>query len=118
MVLLIDQRCNQENLIEQLKNGVPAFHAPSNTLVANWVAMVIAALAWSLKAWYGLLIQEPGLRRDVVRMEFKQFLRRFICIPCQILRQGRRLIYRIVDFTLDTVTFLRLFERLQSLEFP
>ncbi len=80
--------------------------------------MVIAALAWSLKAWYGLLIKEPGLRRAVVRMEFKQFLRRFICIPCQIVRQGRRLIYRIVDFTLDTLTFLRLFARLKSLEFP
>ncbi len=118
LVLFIDGRCNQENLIEQLKNGVPAFHAPSNTLAANWIAMVIAALAWSLKAWYGLLIKEPGLRRAVVRMEFKQFLRRFICIPCQIVRQGRRLIYRIVDFTLDTVTFLRLFARLKSLEFP
>jgi len=118
LVLFIDQRCNQENLIEQLKNGVPAFHAPSNTLESNWVAMVIAALAWSLKAWYGLLIQEPGLGRDIVRMEFKQFLQRFIYIPCQILRQGRRLIYRIVDFTLDTLTFLRLFARLKSLEFP
>ena len=118
LVLFIDQRCNQENLIEQLNNGVPAFHAPSNTLESNWVAMVIAALAWSLKAWYGLLIQEPGLGRDIVRMEFKQFLQRFIYIPCQILRQGRRLIYRIVDFTLDTLTFLRLFARLKSLEFP
>jgi len=51
-------------------------------------------------------------------MEFKQFLRRFICIPCQIVRQGRRLIDRIVDFTRDTLTFLRLFARLKSLEFP
>ena len=118
LVLFIDGRCNQENLIEQLKNGVPAFHAPSNTLVANWASMVIAALAWSLKAWYGLLITEPGLGRDVVRMEFKQFLRRFIEIPCQIVRQGRRLLYRIVDFRLDTVTFLRLFGQLKSLEFP
>ena len=118
LVLFIDQRCNQENLIEQLKNGVPAFHAPSNTLESNWVAMVIAALAWSLKAWYGLLIQEPGLGREIVQMEFKQFLRRFIEIPCQIVRQGRRLIYRIVAFTLDTLTFLRLFARLKSLEFP
>lgn len=118
LVLFIDGRCNQENLIEQLKNGVPAFHAPSNTLESNWVAMVIAALAWSLKAWYGLLITEPGLGQDIVRMEFKQFLGRFICIPCQIVRQGRRLIYRIVDFTLDTLTFLRLFARLKSLDFP
>ena len=64
------------------------------------------------------MIKEPGLRRTVVRMEFKQFLRRFICIPCQIVRQGRQLIDRIVDFTRDTLTFLRLFARLKSLEFP
>ena len=51
MVLFIDGRCDQENMIEQLKNGVPAFHAPCDTLEANWVAMVIGALAWSLKAW-------------------------------------------------------------------
>lgn len=34
------QRCNQENLIEQLKNGVRALHAPVNTLNANWAYMV------------------------------------------------------------------------------
>jgi hypothetical protein len=30
-----NHRCNQENLIEQLKNGVRALHAPLNTLEAN-----------------------------------------------------------------------------------
>ena len=30
------QRCNQENLIGQLKSGVRALHAPVNTLCANW----------------------------------------------------------------------------------
>jgi len=34
------QRCNQENLIEQLKNGVRALHAPVNTLNANWAYML------------------------------------------------------------------------------
>jgi len=48
LVLFIDGRWNQENWIEHLKNGGPAFDAPSNTLAANWMAM--AALAWSLKA--------------------------------------------------------------------
>ena len=45
------QRCDQENLIAQLKGGVRALHAPVNTLHANWAYMVMAALAWSLKAW-------------------------------------------------------------------
>jgi len=30
------QRCNQENLISQLKSGLRALHAPVNTLCANW----------------------------------------------------------------------------------
>ena len=29
-------RCNQENLIEQMKNGVQAMRMPSDTLVSNW----------------------------------------------------------------------------------
>ena len=38
-------RCDQENLIAQLKGQVRALHAPVNTLVANWAYMVMAALA-------------------------------------------------------------------------
>ncbi|HXG57680.1 MAG TPA: transposase [Thermoanaerobaculia bacterium] len=49
-------RCNQENLIEQLKNGVRALHAPVNTLEANWAYMLMTALAWNLKAWLALLL--------------------------------------------------------------
>ena len=45
-----NSRCNQENIIEQLKNGVRALHAPFDTLDANWAYMVIASLAWTLKA--------------------------------------------------------------------
>lgn len=45
VVLNANKRCNQENLIEQLKNGVRALHAPVNTLNANWAYMVMASLA-------------------------------------------------------------------------
>ena len=38
------QRCNQENLISQLKSGVRALHAPVNTLLANWAYMAMVAL--------------------------------------------------------------------------
>ena len=50
------ERCDQENLMAQLKSQVRARHAPLNTLVANWAYMVMAALAWSLKAWCALLL--------------------------------------------------------------
>lgn len=98
------QRCNQENLIEQLKNGVRALHAPVNTLNANWAYMVITALAWSLKTWLALLLPisprwadtHNEQRRRVLAMEFRKFVAAFINIPCQIVRTGRRIIYRLL----------------------
>jgi hypothetical protein len=118
LLLFYDERGGQEHLIGQLKSSLPLFHAPTNTLLANGAYMVIAALAWNLKAWYGLLLQEPALQQQLGRMDFKQFLQRFVHIPCQILTSGRRLIYRIVHFTADTLTFLDLFAQLKALRFP
>ena len=57
IVSLANGRCDQENVIEQLKNGVNAMRMPVNDLVSNWAYMVMAALAWNLKAWYGLLVR-------------------------------------------------------------
>ena len=51
IVFLANDRCNQENLIAQLKGGVQALTAPVDGLVSNWAYMVMASLAWSLKAW-------------------------------------------------------------------
>jgi Transposase DDE domain group 1 len=110
-------RCNQENLIEQLKNGPRALHAPVNTLNANWAYMVIASLAWSLKAWFGLLlpvapeVDEHKAERDaIVRMDFRSFVQRFILVPAQIVRTGRRLIYRLLAWRPDLLTFFRLLD--------
>ena len=76
-------RCNQENLIAQLKGQVRALHAPVNTLVANWAYMVMAALAWSIKAWCALLLpvsprwaeEHNEQRRRLLTMDFRTFLR-------------------------------------------
>jgi hypothetical protein len=92
-------RCNQENVIEQLKNGVNALRVPVHDLVSNWAYMVIASLAWTLKAWFGLLLPERKDRMEVVRMEFKRFLNRIIRIPCQVARGGRRIRVRILAYT-------------------
>ena len=43
-------RCHQENLIEQLKNGVQATRMPVREFDANWAYLVIGALAWNIKA--------------------------------------------------------------------
>ena len=78
------QRCDQENLIAQLKGGVRALHAPVNTLHANWAYMVMAALAWSLKAWVALWLpiaprwrqRHAEEQRRLLRMDFRTFPRR------------------------------------------
>ena len=111
-------RCNQENLIEQLKNGARALHAPVNTLNANWAYMVIASLAWTLKVWAGLLVPVSPRWRDtheaereaIVRMDFRTFVQRFIMVPAQILRSGRRTIYRLLAWRPDLPTFFRLLD--------
>jgi hypothetical protein len=99
VVLNANQRCDQENLIEQLKNGVNALRVPSYDLVSNWAYMVIASLAWTLKAWFALTLPRAEDREDVLRMEFKRFLNAIICIPCQVIKGGHRILLRLLGYT-------------------
>ena len=96
IVGLANGRCDQENVIEQLKNGVNAMRMPVNDLVSNWAYMVMAALAWNLKAWYGLLVPNRERGLELVKMEFRRFLHAIMLLPCQIVRTARRVIYRIL----------------------
>ena len=56
IVFEANDRCDQENLIEQLKNGVNAMRVPLNDLVSNWAYMVIGALAWNIKSWFAMMM--------------------------------------------------------------
>lgn len=117
IVLFANDRCNQENVIGQLKGGVNALRMPSDGLVSNWAYMVIAALAWNLKAWYGLVTTTRSVGRDILRMEFKRFLTNFVQIPCQIVLTGRRLVYRILSHNKYLETFFETFDRIRRLKF-
>jgi DDE family transposase len=116
IVFFANGRCNQENLIGQMKSGVNALGMPSSNLHSNWAYMVIAGLAWNLKAWYGLLVRDTSKGDEIVRMEFKRFLLSFIQIPCQILKTGRRVVYRILCYSEHLKTFLATFEYLKRLK--
>jgi hypothetical protein len=115
VVFFANDRCNQENVIGQLKSGVNALRMPSDGLVSNWAYMVIAALAWNLKAWYGLVSVVPTVRRDILRMEFKRFLAHFIQIPVQIVATGRRLVWRILTYSRHLQSFLETFDHIRRL---
>ncbi len=117
IVSLANGRCNQENVIEQLKNGVNAMRMPVDDLLSNWAYMVMTSLAWNLKAWFGLLLPDTGRGRQVVRMEFRRFLHAFILIPTQIVRTGRRIIYRIMGYNVWLKDLFAVWERLRCLRF-
>jgi hypothetical protein len=99
VVYQANDRCNQENLIEQLKNGVNALRVPVYDLLSNWAYMVIASLAWTLKAWFALSLPRAVDRDDVLRMEFKQFLNALIRVPCQVIKGGHRILLRLLGYT-------------------
>ncbi len=118
-----NQRCNQENLIAQLKStGVKALHAPVDNLISNWAYMVMTALAWSLKAWFALLLPEEGRWAEkhkteksiVLKMEFRRFLDSFVRIPAQVLKSGRQRVIRILGWNPMIHIFLRGVEVLEK----
>ena len=53
-------------------------------------------------------------KRTLLRMEFATYCAAFIQMPCQIVRGGRRLIYRMLSWNPWQGVFLRLVERLQG----
>ena len=119
IVFSANKRSHQENLVEQQKNGVRSFRAPMDNLLSNWAYMVMTSLAWNLKAWFALVLPEHGRwkekhrreKQTVLRMEFKRFIQNFIQIPCQLVKMGRRLVYRLIAWN----PYLHIFSRFLTL---
>jgi Transposase DDE domain group 1 len=122
IVFSANDRCDQENLLAQLHGGVRALRAPVDNLESNWAYMVMTALAWNLKAWWALTLPEERGRwhakhqaekRWVLRLEFKTFVNAFVRLPCQIVRTGRKLIYRLLGWNPYQPIFFRLLDVLR-----
>jgi hypothetical protein len=117
-----NDRCNQENLLGQLKGGVRSLTAPVDSLVSNWAYMVMASLAWSLKAWAALMLPENGRwkerhreeKRKVLRMDFATFRSAMMNLPAQILSTGRRIVYRLLAWNPWQAVFFRLLDQLRQ----
>jgi hypothetical protein len=117
-----NRRCNQENLIAQLKGGAKAMTMPTDTLVSNWAYMVMASLAWTLKAWSALLLPEKGRwakkhreeKRTLLRMEFATFVQAMVQMPAAIIRTGGRIVYRLLSWNPWQHVFFRLLDQLSQ----
>jgi hypothetical protein len=88
----------------------------------TWAYMVMASLAWSLKAWSALVLPERGRwskkyreeKRSLLRMEFSTYCVAMIQVPCQIVRTAGRVVYRLLSWNPWQGVFLRLVERLHG----
>ena len=116
IVFLANDRCNQENLLSQLHSGVRALKAPLDTLESNWAYRVMTALAWNLKAWWGLALPSATgrwreARREekewVLSVEFKTFVTAFVRLAGQVLRTGGKLVYRLLSWNPHLAIFVR-----------
>jgi hypothetical protein len=122
VVSLANDRCDQEDLIARLKGGAKALAMPVGDLVSDWAYMVMAALAWGLKAWAALLVPEHprwaarhrAEKRSLLRMEFSTSCVALIQVPCQIVRTAGRIVYRLLSWDPWRGVLLRLVERLHG----
>lgn len=113
VVACANERCDQENIVEQLKNGVNALRVPLYDLVSNWAYMVMAALAWNIKSWFAMMMHLKRDRSEYIRMEFRRFLASIILIPCRVIRRARGITLRLLGYqpTID-----RLFSAWHTIE--
>jgi Transposase DDE domain group 1 len=121
IVFSANDRCHQENLIQQLKTGLHALTAPVDNLESNWAYMVMTSLAWNLKAWAALVLPEDGRWQEKYRAEklwllgldFKTFVNALIAIPCQLVRQAGRHLFRVLAYNPHQAVFFRLVDALR-----
>jgi Transposase DDE domain group 1 len=117
VVELANDRCDQENIIGQLKSGINALHAPVDDLHSNWAYMLIAALAWNIKSWHAMMMHRKHDRAAFIRMEFKRFLDTVVRVPAVVLARARAIVVRLVAYTTNTDRFFSAWTTTERIHF-
>ena len=120
IVFSANDRCQQENLIAQLKGGVRSLAAPVDNLLSNWAYMLMTSLAWNLKAWLALCLpaengrwheQHQAQKQQLLGLEFRTFVNHFLRVPAQIVKTGRQIIVRLLAWNAWQPVFFRLMDQ-------
>ncbi len=120
IVFSANDRCQQENLIAQLKGGVRSLAAPVDNLLSNWAYMLMTALAWNLKAWLALWLpvensrwheQHEAQKQQLLGLEFRTFVNHFLRVPAQIVKTGRQIVVRLLAWNSWQPVFFRLVDQ-------
>ncbi len=117
IVELANDRCDQENIVGQLKSGINALHAPVDDLHSNWAYMLIAALAWNIKSWHAIMMHRKEDRAAFTRMEFKRFLDTVIRIPAMVIVRARAIVVRLVAYTVSVDRFFSAWATTERIRF-
>jgi len=79
-------RCDQEKVIEQLKNEIPMWRMPVREAAGNAAWAELARIAWSMSKWLGLLV----LPLETLRWEYKRFRRAFVQVAAEVVLRSRQ----------------------------
>lgn len=85
------ERCDQENLIEQMGSGLAAWRMPVGSFGGNAAWLEIARLAWNLAKWLAQLV----LPEEVVRWEWKRFRQAWVFLAAQVITRSRQVWLRL-----------------------
>ena len=82
--------------------------------VALVTSVICLGTAFALLAYYLLSVTGTSEVLDwVLRLEFKTFVNAFVRLPCQIIRTGRKLVYRLLGWNPYQPIFFRLVDVLR-----
>lgn len=87
------QRCDQENLIEQLQSGVAGMRMPTGGMLSNGAFLTCARLAHNLKSW----LAQTALPLETMRWEWKRFRRAFVYCAARVVHTARQTHVRFAD---------------------
>lgn len=104
------ERCDQENVIEQMGSGLAAWRMPVGEFAGNCAWLEIARLAWNIGKWIAQLALPP----EVVRWEWKRFRQAFVYLAAQVIKRGRRVWVRLSGSHRFTASLVAAHQKLQT----
>lgn len=84
------ERCDQENIVEQMGSGLAAWRMPVAEFAGNCAWLEIARLAWNFGKW----IAQLALPKEVIRWEWKRFRQAWVFLAAQVTKRGRQVCLR------------------------
>ena len=106
-------RCDQENTIEQMKNGISALRMPTGELLSNAAFLMCGQLAWCLRSWLSLL----ALPKETLRYEWNWYRHAFVYVAAKITESGRQAYVRLAGSHRFVEHLVTASLRLKSFEF-